>query len=29
VLATLPVLLLYIPVQKYVVIGLTSGAVKG
>jgi arabinogalactan oligomer/maltooligosaccharide transport system permease protein len=29
VLATLPVLLLYIPVQKYVISGLTSGAVKG
>jgi ABC-type maltose transport system permease subunit len=29
VLATLPVVLLYIPVQKYVVSGLTSGAVKG
>ena len=28
VLATLPVLLLYIPVQKYVISGLTSGAVK-
>jgi arabinogalactan oligomer/maltooligosaccharide transport system permease protein len=29
VLATIPVLLLYIPVQKYVISGLTSGAVKG
>jgi ABC-type maltose transport system permease subunit len=29
VLATLPVLLLYVPVQKYVISGLTSGAVKG
>ena len=28
VLATLPVLLLYIPVQRYVISGLTSGAVK-
>jgi ABC-type maltose transport system permease subunit len=28
VLATLPVLLLYIPVQNYVISGLTSGAVK-
>lgn len=29
VLATIPVLLVYIPVQKYVISGLTSGAVKG
>jgi arabinogalactan oligomer/maltooligosaccharide transport system permease protein len=29
VLASLPVVLLYIPVQKYVISGLTSGAVKG
>lgn len=29
VLASLPVLLLYIPVQKYVISGLTSGSVKG
>ena len=29
VLATLPVVLIYIPVQKYVISGLTSGAVKG
>ena len=28
VLATLPVLLLYIPVQKYVISGLTAGSVK-
>jgi arabinogalactan oligomer/maltooligosaccharide transport system permease protein len=28
VLASLPVLLLYIPVQKYVISGLTSGSVK-
>ena len=29
VLATLPVVIIYIPVQKYVIGGLTSGAVKG
>jgi ABC-type glycerol-3-phosphate transport system permease component len=29
VLATIPVLLVHIPVQKYVISGLTSGAVKG
>ncbi len=29
VLATIPVLLVYIPVQRYVISGLTSGAVKG
>jgi arabinogalactan oligomer/maltooligosaccharide transport system permease protein len=29
VLATIPVLLVYVPVQKYVISGLTSGAVKG
>jgi arabinogalactan oligomer/maltooligosaccharide transport system permease protein len=28
VLASLPVLLLYIPVQKYVISGLTAGSVK-
>jgi len=29
VLATLPVVIIYIPVQKYVIGRLTSGAVKG
>jgi arabinogalactan oligomer / maltooligosaccharide transport system permease protein len=29
VLATIPVLPVYIPVQRYVISGLTSGAVKG
>jgi arabinogalactan oligomer / maltooligosaccharide transport system permease protein len=29
IIATLPVLLLYIPVQKYVISGLTSGAMRG